>query len=140
MDPTVAEASLHFLDKLDMSAKEQGRIAIKNCRRILLLEMADIIAIEARGNYAVLHRPSGSLLVRESISTVEKKLSSYGFVRIHRSLVVNAAWVEGIDPNSTGDYVLRVKGGKQYAVSRVYKRNLHLLAQSWIGTNGFLME
>jgi DNA-binding LytR/AlgR family response regulator len=116
------------------------RIAIKSRRRILLFDMADIIAIEARGNYVLLHRPSGSVLLRESISIVEEKLNSYGFVRVNRSLVVNSAWVEAIDPNPTRDYVLRVKGGQQYTVSRVYKKNLRLLAQSWIGANGFAVE
>jgi DNA-binding LytR/AlgR family response regulator len=120
-----------------MSEKVQCRVAIKSGRSILLFDMADIFAIEARGNYVLLHRLSGSLMLRESISTVEEKLNSYGFVRVNRSLVVNSAWVEAIDPNSTRDYVLRVKGGRQYSVSRIYKKNLRLLAQSWIGTNGF---
>lgn len=120
-----------------MSAKEQCRVAIKNGRSILLFDMADVVAIEARGNYVLLHRLSGSLMLRESISIVEEKLNSYGFVRVNRSLVVNSAWVEAIDPNSARDYVLRVKGGRQYTVSRIYKKNLRLLAQSWIGTNGF---
>ena len=127
-------------DLSNMSAKEQCRIAIKSRRRILLVDMADIIAIEARGNYVLLHRPSGSVLLRESISIVEEKLNSYGFVRVNRSLVVNSAWVEAIDPNPTRDYVLRVKGGQQYTVSRVYKKNLRLLAQSWIGANGFAVS
>jgi two-component system, LytTR family, response regulator len=120
-----------------MAENEQRRIAIKIQRRILLFNMADVIAIEARGNYVLLHRPSGSALLRESISVVEQKLTSYGFVRVNRSLVVNSAWVEAIDPNSARDYVLRVKGGQQYTVSRAYNKNLRLLAQSWIGTNSF---
>jgi two-component system, LytTR family, response regulator len=118
---------------------EQSRIAIKTNRRILLLDPADIIAVEANGNYVRIHRASGSHMLRGSISTMEEKLNSFGFVRVHRSLVVNSAWVEEIETHSR-DYVLRVKGGKQYAVSRVYRKNLHLLAQSWIGTDGFVRE
>ena len=102
-----------------MSAKEQCRIAIKGERGILFFDMADIVAIEARGNYVLLHRSSGSALLRESISIVEEKLNSYGFVRVNRSLVVNSTWVEAIDPNSKRDYVLRVKGGQQYTVGRI---------------------
>jgi hypothetical protein len=51
---------------------------------------------------------------------------------------VNAAFVEEIQRLSTGEYVLRVRGGKKYFVTRTYKKNLHLLAESWIGTNGFV--
>jgi hypothetical protein len=34
-----------------------------------------------------------------------------------------------------GEYVLRLKGGSEYTVTRTYKKNLQLLAQSWILEN-----
>ena len=83
---------------------------------------------------------SSSHLLRESISTMEEKLNLHGFVRIHRSVLVNAALVEEIHPLSSGDYLLRVRGGRELTVSRTYKKNLQLLAQVWIGTEGFVAE
>jgi len=71
---------------------KQGRIAIKNRRKILLVDMADVIAIEARGNYALLHRPSGSLRLRESFSVVEEKLNSYGFLPPPEIHAVRTLW------------------------------------------------
>jgi len=53
---------------------------------------------------------------------------------------VNAAMVEEMHPLSTGEYVLRVRGGRQFTVTRTYKKNLQLLAQLWIGTEGFVAE
>jgi hypothetical protein len=47
-----------------------------------------------------------------------EKLRPYGFIRIHRSVVVNISAVEEIQPLPTGEYRLRVKGGKQYLVTR----------------------
>jgi hypothetical protein len=41
-----------------------------------------------------------------------EKLSLFGFVRIHRSSLVNAAFVEEIHPLSTGEYMLRVRGAR----------------------------
>src|SRR5579863_1065301 len=117
-----------------------ARIAIKAKGRILLIEPADVIAIEAKGNYVLLLHTSRSHLLRESITTMEEKLGPYGFVRIHRSALVNAAMVEEIQPWPTGEYVLRVKGGREYTVTRTYKKNLQLLAQSWIGTDGFAID
>jgi DNA-binding LytR/AlgR family response regulator len=52
---------------------------------------------------------------------------------------VNSAFVEEIRPWSTGEYVLRVKGGKEFTVTRTYRQNLKLLAESWIGTFGFVI-
>jgi DNA-binding LytR/AlgR family response regulator len=53
---------------------------------------------------------------------------------------VNAALVEEIHPSSSGDYGLRVRGGRQFTVTRTYKKNLQLLAQLWIGMEEFLAE
>jgi hypothetical protein len=38
----------------------------------------------------------------------------------------------------TGEYALRVKGGKEYTVTRTYKKHLHTLAQLWIGMSSFV--
>lgn len=114
-----------------------ARIAIRAGKRILFVDSADIIAVEAEGHYVLLQHKSSGYLLRESISTMAEKLSLFGFVRIHRSSLVNAAFVEEIQPLSTGEYVLRVRGGKKYTVTRTYRKNLHLLAESWIGTDGF---
>jgi DNA-binding LytR/AlgR family response regulator len=119
---------------------KSARIAIKSKGRILFIDAADLIAVEAEGNYVLLFHTSSSYLLRESISTMEEKLHLHGFVRIHRSVLVNAALVEEIYPRSTGEYVLRVQGGREFTVTRTYKKNLQLLAQLWIGMEGFAAE
>jgi two-component system LytT family response regulator len=119
---------------------KSARIAIKAKGRILFIDAADIITVEAKGRYVLLFHNSSSHMLRESISTMEEKLNRYGFVRIHRSVLVNAALVEEIHPLSTGEYVLRVRGGREFTVTRTYKKNLPLLAQLWIGIVGFAAE
>jgi len=109
------------------------RIAVKVKGRILLLKPGDVVAVLAEGNYVSLQQESSSYLLRESISAVAEKLEPFGFVRIHRSVVINSAFVEEIKPYPTGEYGLRVKGGKEYTVSRTYKENLKSLANFWIG-------
>ncbi len=119
------------------ATSQSSRIAIKANGTILFIDPGDIIAIEVRGNYLSLLHRSGSYILHESITNAEKKLTLHGFVRIHRSVLVNAAFVEELRPWSTGKYVIRLKGGKEYKVSRTYKTNLQFLAGSWIGTDGF---
>jgi DNA-binding LytR/AlgR family response regulator len=116
-------------------AKRQApRIAFKAKGSILLLNLADIWAVQAEGNYVSLrHRPN-PYLVHESLSSMAEKLKPYGFIRIHRSVVVNISAVEEIKPLPTGEYRLRVKGGKEYLVTRTYKHNLRDLAQLWVGS------
>jgi len=110
------------------------RIAFKVKGRIRFLELHEIVAVQAEGNYVSLqHRPRPCLL-RESLSSIAEKLKPYGFIRIHRSVVVNIAAVEEIQPLPTGEYRLRVKGGKEYLVTRTYKGSLRDLAQVWVGS------
>lgn len=123
-----------------LAAGKSARIAIKSRGRILFIDVADVIAVEAKGNYVLLLRASSSHMLRESISTMEDKLHQHGFVRIHRSVLVNAALVEEIRPWATGEYMLRVRGGREFTVTRTYKRNLQFLAQLWIGMDGFATE
>jgi DNA-binding LytR/AlgR family response regulator len=123
------------LRQLEVIAKRQApRIAFKAKGSILFLDLADISAVQAEGNYVSLrHRPN-PYLVHESLSSMAEKLKPYGFIRIHRSVVVNVSAVEQIQPLPTGEYRLRVKGGKEYLVTRTYKHNLRDLAQLWVGS------
>ncbi len=120
-----------------ISLQQSTRIAVKAKGRILFIHPAEVIAVQAEGNYVLLQRETGSDLLRESISTMAEKLEPYGFIRIHRSVLVNAALVEQIQPWVTGEYGLRMKGGKEYTVTRTYKKNLKALASLWIGTDSF---
>jgi two-component system LytT family response regulator len=71
---------------------------------------------------------------------MEEKLNPHGFVRIHRSALVNAALVEEMHLLSTGEYVVRVRGGREFTATRTYKKSLQFLAQLWIGIEGFAAE
>jgi two-component system LytT family response regulator len=132
--------ALPQLQKLSRSQPNSAKIAIKAKGRILFINPGDVLAVQAEGNYVLLQRDSGSYLLRESISVMAEKLKPYGFIRIHRSVLVNTSFVEEIKPYSTGEYGLRVKGGKEFTVTRTYKKNLKSLAEFWIGTDTFLTE
>jgi DNA-binding LytR/AlgR family response regulator len=88
----------------------------------------------------LLQQDKGSYLLKETISAAAEKFQAYGFVRIHRSVLVNASFVEEIRPRATGEYELRVKGGNQYVVTRTYKNNLKALAKTWMGGGTLLAE
>jgi two-component system LytT family response regulator len=117
-----------------LTKQHSPRAAIKVKGRILFIDPGNVVTVRAEGNYVLLQEELTSYLLRESISVVAKKLEPYGFIRIHRSVLVNTSFVEEIMPHSTGEYGLRVKGGEEYRVTRTYKKNLKCLAEFWIGT------
>ena len=141
---TAAERAARLIEVIPhlRTLTQQGpsKIGIKSNGRILFIDPCDLAIVKAEGNYVLLQQQSGSYLLRESISTIAEKLKPYGFVRIHRSVLVNSSFVQEIRPCSTGEYELRLRGGKEYTVSRTYKKNLKSLAGFWIGTGSFLAD
>jgi two-component system, LytTR family, response regulator len=117
-----------------------ARVAIKVKGKILFISLGDLVAVQAEGNCVSLERIGSSYLLRETISAVAEKLEPHGFIRIHRSILVNTSFVEEMRPYSTGEYGLLVKGGKEYTVTRTYKKNLKSLAEFWIGAGAFFRE
>jgi two-component system LytT family response regulator len=129
---------IKLLPQLETLLSKSTKIAIKTKGRIVFIDPAEVAIVKAQSNYVLLQRQSGSYLLRESISTMAEKLKPYGFIRIHRSVLVNTSFVEEIRPWTTGEYVLRIRGGKEYTVSRTYKDNLGSIARYWVGTERFV--
>jgi two-component system, LytTR family, response regulator len=128
------------LPQLQQLSKPTSQIAIKTNGRILFIDPREVITVKAEGNYVVLQRESCSYLLRESISVIAEKLKPYGFVRVHRSLLVNRTQVEEVKAWTTGEYGLRLKNGREYTITRKYKKNLKDLAASWLGIDSFVAE
>jgi two-component system LytT family response regulator len=141
MFENTAPTILAPLPQIESPRTNPSRIAIKANHKILFIDPADVLTVEAQGNYVLLQRLSGpAFLLRQSLSAVTEKLLPYGFVRIHRSALVNSAFVEEIHPLTTGESVLRIQGGKEFHVSRTFRKNLHSITPLWLGTDGFASE
>lgn len=109
------------------------KIAIRTEGKIVFIDPAEVTVIEAQGNYVLLQTRSRSYLLRESLSIVGERLEPYGFIRIHRSTIVNQAVIEEIQISRSGEMVLRLTGiAKVYAVSRKYRDVLKSIAPCWI--------
>jgi two-component system LytT family response regulator len=134
--PTLQIATKGPAPRMPEQNQPSPRVAIKVKGKILFISLSDVVAVQAEGNYVSLKQNGSSYLFRQSISAVAEKLEPQGFIRIHRSILVNTSFVEEIRPYSTGEYGLRMKGGEEYTVTRTYKKNLKSLADFWIGAGG----
>ena len=103
--------------------ESQERLAVKSAGRTVFLPFREIRWIEARGNYAAIRGAGEAVTVRETFKSIESRLPG-GFVRIHRSVIVNAARVREIRPWYTGEYIIVVDGGHELTLSRGYRANL----------------
>jgi len=140
MSPQLQIAAKVPASRMPEQKQPSPRVAIKVKGKILFINLSDVVVVRAEGNYVSLQRNGSSYLLRQSISAVAEKLEPEGFIRIHRSILVNTSCVEEIRPYSTGEYGLLVKGGKEYTVTRTYKKNLKSLAEFWIGAGAFFPD
>jgi two-component system, LytTR family, response regulator len=131
---------LELARSLRLVPEPTARVAIKDKGRIVFVDVAELVSVEAHGNYVLLQQKAGTYLLRETISGIAEKLRAHGFIRIHRSVLVNVAFVDTIQAQPDGDYVLRTKTGKQYRVTRTYRGSLKGLARFWIGTDTFATD
>jgi two-component system, LytTR family, response regulator len=111
VDPIAAEA---FIAQLELRASRQERIAIRIGRKTQILEVANIVFVEADGDYATIHQQNGQILrTRESIVALEARLPRTFFARIQRSLIVNLRCVRELSANKRGGYTLVTTTGRR---------------------------
>jgi two-component system LytT family response regulator len=133
-----ASSMLEQLPALLQLLKEQEesrRIAVKSNGRVVFLDPASIHFALAEGNYFVLHLANGGAhMLRGLMGEIEEKLKPFGFIRIHRSVVINMRVIKDVQPQATGDYLLRTTVGRDFTVTRKYKSNLSHVMALTVGT------
>jgi two-component system LytT family response regulator len=103
------------------------RLSLKQGRATVFLETAGIDYLEAAGNYVNVHTGEERYTVRETISSLEARLQMHGFVRIHRSVIVNRSRIRQLRPWPTGEYIVTLTSGKELTLSRGFRDRLALL-------------
>jgi hypothetical protein len=100
---------------------------IRDGARLVRAPISEIIAIHSAGNYAEFLLTDGRRpLMRTPLGNLEQELASQGFVRTHRSWLVNAARVTGLRPEGSGDYAIEL-GGLDVPLSRRFPNALAVL-------------
>lgn len=79
------------------SDQASSYLAVKVGTSIKLLELAQIIYVQAAGNYVGVVIISGQTMhTKETISHIANRLPEHVFIRIHRSLILNREYVREI--------------------------------------------
>ena len=87
-----------------------------------MLPRSSVRWVEAQGDYARLHTAEASHLVRVSLATLAERWAGAGFVRIHRSYLVQLRLIAELRLTGSG-YVVAVDG-VELPVSRRHTREL----------------
>ena len=115
---------LALVNDLKPDPQPLERFVIKSGGRVFFLRAEDIEWIEAAGNYVKLHVGAETHVFRETMNSLEARLSPRTFFRIHRSHIVNIERVRELQPWFNGEYVVFLTSGARLTLSRGYREKL----------------
>jgi two-component system LytT family response regulator len=113
-----------LLQQLTAPPRYLARVALRSAGRISFVEVADILYAQAAENYVQLHLSDARHLLHVPIATLEASLDPQMFLRIHRSLIVNATQVQELQTGAHGEYIVVLKGGQRLQSSRSYSERI----------------
>lgn len=124
----IAEIAPEFTDVVGDAAAEppsadryEKLINIKDRGQIFRVDVDSIERIDAAGDYMCIYTADNSLILRETMKDLEKRLDPRNFQRVHRSTIVNLGQVKQVKPHTNGECFLVLGSGAQVKVSRSYR-------------------
>ena len=112
----------------ELAARDRpDRLVIKTAGRIQFLQPDEIDWVEADGKYSRLHVGKDVHPVRQPLKQMAERLAPHGFVRVHRSAIVNLDRIRELQPWFHGEYVVLLKDGTKLTSSAAYSVELHRL-------------
>ena len=116
-----AADNLVSLDDDLVSTRFEKLINVKDRGQIFRVDVASIERIDAAGDYMCIYTADNSLILRETMKDLEKRLDPRTFQRVHRSTIVNLDQVRQVKPHTNGECFLVLESGAQVKVSRSYR-------------------
>jgi two-component system LytT family response regulator len=116
------------LDNMLAAAASHGkppeRLVVKSEGRVVFFKPDDVIWVEAANVHVIIHLSDGPLTLRESLTTIEKRLGLEKFARVSRSALVHLDQIREIQPVLHGDYVVVLRNGTKVPLSRSLRGHL----------------
>ena len=103
------------------ASRFEKMINIKDRGQIFRVDVDNIERIDAAGDYMCIYTADNTLILRETMKDLEKRLDPRRFQRVHRSTIVNLDLVKQVKPHTNGECFLVLDSGAQVKVSRSYR-------------------
>jgi DNA-binding LytR/AlgR family response regulator len=75
-------------NKEEVKVEDQGFVFVKDNGILKRISIDDILFLEAMGDYVKVHTPQKFHVVHATLKSIEEKLPSSKFIRVHRSYIV----------------------------------------------------
>ena len=105
---------------MDVKSETVSSLLVSEGRKKINLPIASIAYINSSSPYISIHAGTKKFLSNETLKSVEEKLPSDQFIRIHKSTIVNIKMVASFQSRLNGDYDLCLQDSTILRVSRNY--------------------
>lgn len=95
-----AKNTIHKNDEPTDSAILNDAFFLKEKHALIKLFFNDVLHAEAMDNYCIIYTSNGKYILSQTLKLVEQKLKDHGFLRVHRSHLVNLKHISQIQPKS----------------------------------------
>lgn len=93
------------------------RVVVKDRSRIRIVELPDLLCIQACGDYVTLTTTAGEYVQEQTMKYFEANLPPDRFIRVHRSAIVQIASIVQLELYGKESYLLQLRNGMKIKVS-----------------------
>ena len=119
--------ALAVLERIASQPKYLNRIAVRGAAGTSFVDTKDVDWLKAAENYVELHVGTECYLVEVTIAEIARQLDRACFVRIHRSVIVNAERIRNVQSASHSEYLVTLANGIQLRSGRTYRETMQRL-------------
>jgi hypothetical protein len=101
----------------DTTVELIDRVAVKLGTKIHVVNVPDIMYLQAEGDYVMLHAAEGNYLKEQTMKYFEQHLPQNRFVRVHRSCIVNVEMISRVELFEKQNYLLVLQNGEKLKTS-----------------------
>lgn len=123
-DEDLSRQIKNLLSHLKTNGDFLDRLAINHKDRLIVVSVKEIDWVTAHGNYLKIHAQNKTYLLRDTINNLSQRLDPEVFLRIHRSTIVNAERIKEFQPMFSGQYLVILKDGAEFILSRNYRKEI----------------
>lgn len=107
----------------NLATRYPEKVRLKIGSKIITIPASTIQLISTDKPYTAVYTNGRRILDNKSLKEFQTKLDPTIFLRVHRSTIINAAYIKELKSRSNGDYDAKLENGEVIRLSRHFKNN-----------------
>jgi len=96
------------------------------------IKLSKVLYVKSDGNYIRVILSEKKYLLRDTMQSIQENLVGKGFVRIHRSYLVNKAYIDKLSYVGNNQFKVQLNDGQILMTGRKYKQDLDQLVSEYL--------